>query len=125
MFLLLIFFRGCLSLSSLVQSPSNLFSTPTFSQIQFDFRVASRLLSGFDLCIVSPSPVSVVEDVSLLFVPFKDPQVLGDCWRNQAEYRDLQGAWRLGFDVGMKEDPGLFSVQRKESEGQIFSLLLE
>lgn len=30
-----------------------------------------------------------------------------------------------GFDVGVEEDSGLFRVQRKESEGQIFPLLSE
>lgn len=90
------FFRGCLSLSCLVRSLSNLFSTPTFSKTQFDFRVASRLLSGFDLCIVSPSPRSVVEDVSLLSfsVPLKthwnDPPVPGAGWRDRAEHRGLR-----------------------------------
>lgn len=56
-------------------------------------------------------------------VPFKDPQVLGDCWRHQAEYRDLQGT-RLGFDVGMKEDSGLLSVRADflASFGMIFEL---
>lgn len=63
------------------------------------------------------------------FLPLAFPLKTHRCLETAAEAvlnkKRILGAQCLGFDVGMKEDVGLFRVQKKESEGQVFLFLWE